>query len=191
MQHPWFALTKKESITFERLNFNKRNFFKEYKESNLLKKIVLYYIASKLEENEIMELKKLFLAFDKDNNGQIDIKEFEKGIMELKFNEIKKEDIKNYFDEIDADNSGKINYTEFIAATLEKKVYLKKEILFDAFSALDYDKDGKITKEELMKVLKLQPKEDKFASQLIELADKNKDGFIDYKEFIEMMEYNN
>ena len=48
-----------------------------------------------------MELKKLFLAFDKDNNGQIDIKEFEKGVMELKFNEIKKEDIKNYFDEID------------------------------------------------------------------------------------------
>ena len=84
-----------------------------------------------------------------------------------------------------------MTYTEFIAATLEKKVYLKKEILFDAFSVLDYDKDGKITKEELMKVLKLQPKEDKFASQLIELADKNKDGFIDYKEFIEMMEYNN
>ena len=191
LQHPWFALTKKESITFERLNFNKRNFFKEYKESNLLKKIVLYYIASKLEENEILELKKLFLAFDKDNNGQIDIKEFEKGVMELKFNGIKKEDIKNYFDEIDVDNRGKINYTEFIAATLEKKVYLKKEILFDAFSVLDYDKDGKITKEELMKVLKLQPKEDKFASQLIELADKNKDGFIDYKEFIEMMEYNN
>ena len=147
----------------------------------------MLYIASRLEEKEILDLQVLFKAFDKDENGQIDIKEFEQELMELNSKEIKKEEIQELFNDIDVDRNGKIDYTEFIAATLQRKIFMKKEILFDAFSALDTDKDYKITKEELMKVLKLQPENDKFAAQLIELADKNGDGVIDYKEFLEMM----
>ena len=191
LQHPWFNLIKDEKITFEKLNFGKDNFFKEYKDSNQLKKIVLLYIASKLEEKEILDLKNLFKAFDKDDNGQIDYKEFEQGLIKLKSKGIDINEIEQYFSNIDADNSGKIDYTEFIAATLQKQIFLKKETLFEAFSALDSDRDCKITKAELMKILKLQPKEDKFAIRLIELADKNGDGVIDYKEFLEMMGFNN
>ena len=191
LQHPWFDIIKNEKITFEKLNFGKDNFFKEYKDSNQLKKIVLLYIASKLEENEILDLKNLFKAFDKDENGQIDYKEFEQGLMELNSEELNKDEIRQFFNDIDADNNGKIDYTEFIAATLQKQIFLKKETLFEAFSALDSDRDCKITKEELMKILRLQPKEDKFAIKLIELADKNGDGVIDYKEFLQMMGFNN
>ena len=191
LQHPWFDIIKNEKITFEKLNFGKDNFFKEYKDSNQLKKIVLLYIASKLEENEIFDLKNLFKAFDKDENGQIDYKEFEQGLMELNSEELNKDEIRQFFNDVDADNNGKIDYTEFIAATLQKQIFLKKETLFEAFSALDSDRDCKITKEELMKILRLQPKEDKFAIKLIELADKNGDGVIDYKEFLQMMGFNN
>ncbi len=191
LQHPWFDIIKNEKITFEKLHFGKDNFFKEYKDSNQLKKIVLLYIASKLEENEILDLKNLFKAFDKDENGQIDYKEFEQGLMELNSEELNKDEIRQFFNDIDADNNGKIDYTEFIAATLQKQIFLKKETLFEAFSALDSDRDCKITKEELMKILRLQPKEDKFAIKLIELADKNGDGVIDYKEFLQMMGFNN
>ena len=191
LQHPWFDIIKNEKITFEKLNFGKDNFFKEYKDSNQLKKIVLLYIASKLEENEIFDLKNLFKAFDKDENGQIDYKEFEQGLMELNSEELNKDEIRQFFNDIDADNNGKIDYTEFIAATLQKQIFLKKETLFEAFSALDSDRDCKITKAELMKTLRLQPKEDKFAIKLIELADKNGDGVIDYKEFLQMMGFNN
>ena len=38
-----------------------------------------------------------------------------------------------------------IDYTEFIAATLQKNIFLKEERLFDAFSLLDKDHNGKIT----------------------------------------------
>ena len=41
-----------------------------------------------------------------------------------------------------------------------------------------------------MRVLKLQPQHDKFVTELIKSADQNGDGFIDYKEFVDMMEYN-
>jgi len=190
LKHPWFNLLKDEKISLHNLNFGKENFFKEYSESNLLKKIMLLYIASKLEENEILDLKTLFKAFDKDNNGQIDYKEFEQGIMELNSQDIDQQEIKKCFDEIDVDHNGKIDYTEFIAASLERRVYLKKEKLFEAFSALDKDKNSQISKDELMRILKLEPKEDPFISKLINLADKNGDGNIDYKEFLQMMGYN-
>ena len=191
LEHPWFNLLKDEKISLQNLNFGKENFFKEYSESNLLKKIMLLYIASKLEESEILDLKTLFKGFDKDNNGQIDYKEFEKGIMELNTDDLNQEEIKKCFDEIDVDHSGKIDYTEFIAASLERRVYLKKEKLFEAFSSLDKDKNCQISKDELMKILKLEPKEDPFVAKLINLADKNGDGNIDYKEFLQMMGYNN
>ena len=38
-----------------------------------------------------------------------------------------------------------------------------------------------------MNVLRLQPKDDSFAQKLIKKADKNEDGVIDYKEFLELM----
>ena len=192
LEHPWFQLVKDNKIPLEKIKLDgNSNFFKEYKESNKLKKIVLLYMASKLQEEEILDLNNLFKAFDKNNDGQIDYKEFEQGIMRLNSKGIKKEEIQSMFDEIDSDNNKKIDYTEFIAATLQKNVFLKKEKLFDAFSALDTDKNGKIAKDDLMGVLKLQPQHDKFVTELIKSADKNGDGYIDYKEFVEMMEYNN
>ena len=68
-----------------------------------------------------------------------------------------------------------------------KNIFLKKEKLFEAFSALDTNKNGKIAKDDIMRVLKLQPQHDKFVTELIKSADKNGDGFIDYKEFVDMM----
>ena len=143
LQHPWFNLLKNDKINLQNLKFEKENFFKEYAESNLLKKIMLLYIASRLEENEILDLKNFFKAFDKDNNGQIDYKEFKQGLMELNINNLTKDEIKNVFANVDVDHNGRIDYTEFIAASLERRVYLKKEKLFEAFSNLDKDKDCK------------------------------------------------
>ena len=107
--------------------------------------------------------------------------------MELHSDVLNQEEIKKLFEKIDVDHSGKIDYTEFIAASLERRVYLKKEKLFEAFTSLDKDKNGQISYAELMKILKLESKEDPFVTKLINLADKNGDGNIDYKEFLQMM----
>ena len=109
--------------------------------------------------------------------------------MKLHSKEIKPDEIHKYFSSIDTDKNGKIDYTEFLAACLEKKVFLKEEKLYEAFSMLDTNHNGKISKEELMSVLKLEPQNDKYISELIKKADKNKDGVIDYKEFLEFMGY--
>ena len=184
LAHPWFKIVNE--IKLEKLNFNLK-FFKEYKEMSQFKKIVLLYIASRLSENEINNLKDIFKAFDKNNDGQIGYNEFEQGLKLLKSDVIKENEINSYFSSIDTDKNGKIDYTEFLASTLEKKLFLKEERLYEAFSAFDADHNGKITKDELLKVLKLEPNDDKFVKELIQNADKNKDGAIDYKEFLEFM----
>ena len=54
---------------------------------------------------------------------------------------------------------------------------------------LDKEGNGKITKNELMNVLKIEPSGDKYIAELIKYADSNGDGVIDYKEFLEFMGY--
>jgi calcium-dependent protein kinase len=184
LAHPWFKIVTE--LKLEKLNFSS-NFFKEYKESNQLKKIILLFIASRLQDNEIDDLKDIFKAFDRNNDGQICYKEFEEGLMKLQSKQIKADEVHSYFNLIDTDKNGKIDYTEFLAATMEKKRFLKEERLYDAFSMLDKDHNGKITKEGLMNVLKLEPDNDKYVAELIKNADKNGDGVIDYKEFLEFM----
>ena len=182
--HPWFKIVKEKPL--EKLNF-KTEFLKEYINSNQLKKIVLLFVASRLSESEINNLKEVFKAFDKDNDGQINYKEFEQGLKQLKCDKLNENEIHSYFTAIDTDKNGKIDYTEFLAATLEQKSFLKEERLYEAFSMLDKDHNGKITKDEIMSVLKLEPSEDKYIKELIKKADKNDDGVIDYKEFLEFM----
>ena len=154
-----------------------------------MKKLVLLYIASRISDEEIQDLKNIFKAFDKYNDGQIYYDEFKRGLSKLKPGKITEEEIGKYFASIDTDKNNKIDYTEFLAATLEKKTFLKEERLYEAFCMLDKDRNGRITKEELMNVLKLEPADDKYVIDLIKSADSNNDGVIDYKEFLDFMGY--
>ena len=79
----------------------------------------------------------------------------------------------------------KIDYTEFLVSTLTKKTYLRKERLFEAFCMFDKNGNGKITRDEIMQVLKLEKGQENEVEEMMELADKNKDGTIDYKKFLE------
>ena len=185
LAHPWFKIAQ-EKKSLEKLNFTTK-FFKDYLKNNQLKKVVLVFVASRLQDNEINDLKEIFQAFDDDNDGQINYKEFEQGLLKLNSKKIKPEEINSYFSSIDTDKNGKIDYTEFIAACMQKKIILTEERLYEAFSMLDTDRNGKITKDEIMNVLKLQSGDDQFVKGLMEKADKNNDGVIDYTEFLEFM----
>ena len=184
LAHPWFKIINEKPL--ENLNFISQ-LFKEYKKANLLKKFVLLFIASRIKESDIYNLKEIFKAFDKDNDGQINYTEFEQGLIRLKCHQIKPEEILSIFNSIDTNKNGKIDYTEFLAATLHKNIFLKEERLYEAFCMLDKNHNGKITKNGLMKLLKLEPNNEKYAAELIKSADKNGDGVIDYKEFLEFM----
>ena len=157
--------------------------FKTYSNSNKLRKAVLTYIASRLSEEEIKKIKAIFQSIDVDNDGKLSLEEMKKAIamsgdMKIEFNE-------EIFKSIDTDNSGNIEYTEFISACIEKKLYLNEEKLKDAFKLFDSDKSGKISRAEIEKIL--HSKQSKEIDAILDKHDTNKDGEIDFQEFLDMM----
>jgi calcium-dependent protein kinase len=162
------------------LNLNTEN-LKIYKNINKLQKAVLTFIASRLKDDDIKTLREIFSALDKNQDGTLTIEEIKNGVSQLKV----KLDIDEIFSSIDTDGSGVINYTEFIAATMDQKVYLKEERLYEAFKAFDKDGSGKISSVEIKNVI--QADDQSKIEELIKNFDTNGDGEIDYNEFILMM----
>ena len=185
LEHTWFKNAPDVPLTS--LGFT-TNFFIDYIQGSNMKKMSLMYIASRLDENEINNLKKVFSAFDKSKDGQISYEELRQGLIQLKSNRITEQDIYFLFQALDVDRNGKIDYTEFIAATLQRANYLRNDRLLEAFLNFDKDKSGKITKEELLEALKANKTQEKEIEKYIKAVDKNKDGKIDYNEFLDLMQ---
>ena len=158
--------------------------FKNYSNSNKLRKAVLTYIASRLSEDEIKKIKTIFQTIDIDNDGKLSLEEMKKAVTLA--DGMKIENLEELFKSIDTDNSGNIEYTEFISASIEKNVYLNEEKLKDAFKLFDADNSGKISRAEIEKVLHMD-KHSKEIDAIMDKHDKNKDGEIDFEEFLGMM----
>ena len=187
LDHPWFKNAKTTPLSS--LNFDPA-FFVDYVKGCELKKISLLFIASRLDENEIINLKKYFEAFDKCKDGQITFEELEQGLTQLKSNKLTENDLKELFNLIDVDKNGKIDYTEFLAATIQKYNYLRNERLFETFCMFDKDNSGQITKDEILIALNADKNQEKEIEKYINAVDKNGDGKVDYKEFLQLMGQN-
>lgn len=134
LAHPWFKkIEENNQNNIVNLNLD-LSFLKSYQQTNTFKKIVLTFITTRLTENDINDLNKLFVSFDKDNDGQISFDEFKQGLLSIKSEGIKSDEIIEIFNSLDSDKNGKIDYTEFIASCIQKQTYLKKERLYEAFS---------------------------------------------------------
>ena len=187
LEHPWFNKIQNEESVDLQMDLNS---FKDYVNSCKLKKMTLTYIASRLNENEVSKLREIFTNFDKNKDGHISLEELKNGLEKLKCQEIDNKEIEKIFLSLDTDKNGQIGYTEFLASIISERTYLNEERLYEAFINLDKDHSGKITKEEIKKVIIKNNANDNCLNKVFEKVDKNGDGVIDYNEFLDMMGYN-
>ena len=185
LAHPWFKIINESKETKINIDFE---IFKRYSEENTLKKMILYFISTRLNEKEIEELNMLFKKFDKNSDGQISYEEFEKGFTEYqnKNKIFSQNDMKNLFNIIDLNKNGKIDYHEFIAASIVGRKEIIERRLLDAFATFDKNRTGKIKKEDLMKALHidLSLKEKGVDKIVNDLSD---DELVDYNQFLDLM----
>lgn len=163
---------------------------KSFRSKNKLKKAALNIIAGQMSESEIADLREIFKALDANGDGFLTVTELRDGIDKAHLRR-PMIDLDAVVEGVDADGSGLIDYTEFLAATLDKRVYLQRDVCFSAFAVFDVDGDGRITLDELKQILENGAVEHVLegakSEDLLREVDANGDGSIDFEEFMEMM----
>lgn len=164
---------------------------RQFNQQHRLKKCALNVIAGQLDEKEIEKLRQIFATFDANGDGILSFQEIKEGLNKAKHLSIPA-DLQKIMEDVDSDGSGSIDYTEFLAASLDKRTYLREDVCWAAFQVFDRDGDGSITLDELKQVLKDGSVEEISGAEQIQAllseVDANGDGVIDFKEFMAMMQ---
>lgn len=186
LRHPWVQVDgvapdkPLDSVVLSRM--------KQFSAMDKLKKLALRIIAKRLSEEEIAGLKEMFKMIDTDNSGQISYEELKTGLKKFGASLDEKE-FQALMQSADVNNSGTIDYEEFIAATLHlNKVNEREDHLLAAFSYFDRDGSGYITQDELQNACQEFGIEDIRLDEIMGEVDQDKDGRIDYNEFVAMMQ---
>eukprot|EP00775_Hariotina_reticulata_P005659 gene5659-5898_t len=149
---------------------------------NKLKKEALKVIAGNLPVDEIVGLKEMFMAMDKDNSGTITVDEMRDGLRS-KGTKIPEVELQRIMENADVNGDGKVDYEEFLAATMHLGKLEREENLYKAFQYFDQDGSGYITVDELQAALKEHGDAAAVAEHIRDIladVDKDKDGRIDY-----------
>jgi len=182
LEHPWL---KGQTALKTPLDGAVLKNLKNFSATSKLKQAVLTMMADTLSETEIKEMRKTFAALDENGDGCVTIEELKHAMAKVGGDKDSTssapEDFKRLFESIDVDKSGSINFEELLLTAVQRKLLAKEERLWDTFRRLDLDGDGKVSKEEIEKVL---GKEN--AAELIAEADTDHDGFISINEFVAM-----
>merc|ERR1711988_948769 len=143
---------------------------------------------TKLTENQVSELKEVFTLFDRDEDGFI-TSELQTVLRSLGQDptDVELQDLVN---DVDSDQDGSIDFPEFLAMMSKQMKETDVEAEIEAaFKMFDKNGDGFISANELKTVMHgLQEKlTERDVQAMIKAADDDKDGLVNYQEFVKMM----
>ncbi|KAF3595859.1 hypothetical protein DY000_02027174 [Brassica cretica] len=189
LNHPW--IKEDGEASDKPLDNAVLSRMKQFRAMNKLKKMALKVIAENLSEEEIIGLKEMFKALDTDKNGIVTLEELRTGLPKLG-NKISEAEIRQLMEAADMDGDGSIDYLEFISATMHMNRIEREDHLYTAFQYFDKDNSGYITMEELEQAMKkYNMGDDKSIKEIIAEVDTDRDGKINYEEFVAMMKKGN
>ncbi|TVU14899.1 hypothetical protein EJB05_38396 [Eragrostis curvula] len=184
LEHPWL---KEGGAPDRPIDSAVLSRMKQFKAMNKLKQLALKVIAENLSPEEIKGLKQMFNNMDTDKSGTITVEELKDGLRKLG-SKISEAEVQKLMEAVDVDKSGSIDYTEFLTAMMNKHKVEKEEDLLRAFQHFDKDNSGYITRDELEQAMAEYGMGDEASiKQVLDEVDRDKDGRIDYEEFVEMM----
>ncbi|XP_061496310.1 calmodulin-like protein 3 [Rhineura floridana] len=146
-------------------------------------------MAQRLTEEQLTEYKEAFSLFDKDGDGTITTKELGTVMRSLGHNPTEAE-LQSMINEVDTNASGMVDFAEFLSLMAKQsKDSESEEEIREAFRVFDKEGNGYISAAELRHVMtnlgeKLTDEE---VDEMIKEADVDRDGRVNYEEFVRVM----
>jgi calcium-binding protein CML len=151
-----------------------------------------------MESTNISVLRKAFETFDKDKDGEINLEEFKSLIRSIEGCDDM--DLKELFEIAAGDSGNTITFREFhniMSGFTEELEEENHSIERESFNDFDTDSNNFISLEELKKKIQSsteveysEEKIDEITSDLMDAADEDHDGRINFKEFMNILEGN-
>lgn len=191
LQHPWFDQIKSSNSGMATSLVSASVFegLRSWQNQNKLKQAVVQLIARELSEKEICDLRRKFKALDKQKDGMITLDEVRDAMREAG-HLVVEADLQAMFASIGG-AQGRISWNEFLSALLCKRMMLQESQLREIFRKFDVENTGRVSVQTLQKALKGTTKNGHLRQQELEEIfseiDKNKDGYLDFYEFVELM----
>ena len=147
------------------------------------------YEEEYITDEQRKDLQDIFDQFDKDKDGKISAKELENAMVSMGQNPTEDEIIE-MMREVDLNQDGLIDFDEFmILMTKSSPDTQTEEEVINAFRVFDKEGNGLIASSELKHIMmtigdKMTEEE---ADEMVNEADIDEDGMINYEEFVRMM----
>lgn len=138
LEHTWM----KKRVYDENLKINFPN-LQTFQKHSFLKKIMISYIVSQLNEEDIIAEKLLFLNIDLECQGILSFEDLNKNLKDT--GGAKPEEILKAIKSLDIDDNGSIEYTEFLAGNVNPVIYHDDQRISDAFRYFDVALSGRIS----------------------------------------------
>ena len=176
LRHSWFQDPLKPVLHGHKSQLTVSVFegLRLYRRHGKLKRIVLKLLARELNEFQIQDMRKKFMALDRGGDGFITIDELSRGVRELGIH-VHDDDLADLINTIGS-SKGQIGYNEFVAALSERRIKFEKSQLREIFKRLDVHNQGKLTLESLKEVLQREGV----------LGEESNDGMLSEAELLEI-----
>ena len=154
----------------------------------------------RISRQKLLEYKDVFVLFDVDGNGKIDIEEFKDVMRAFGYIDVPDEEVLHMLEFVDADGSGEIDFDEFVqlmertAGSNENQNKMNGmnksrdwQIAFDIF---DTDRDGILSAEDLASSLRSFGRQisRQEAQDMIDSVGRSTRGYLTLKDFIWKLE---
>ena len=147
---------------------------------------VSFYIMPELDQAQKDELASAFALFDRDKDGRVSTRELG-AIMRSLGHPLSENELQQIINEADEDNNGTIEQDEFLAMMARRMNVgdSVEEEIKAVFQQFDKNNDGQISAAELRYVMNImgESPSEQDIEKMMEIADVNKNGFVDFNEF--------